>query len=111
MDRQARAEVERLAARPGEAERALEMALLTDRIPQRGGQIGRVDDGQVGLGRQPTPVHVQLAWAVAALAPDGVALEDRRLVAVQRPGHRAELVGVAEQAVGLDRALEVRAAW
>ena len=37
VDRQARAEVERLAARPGEAERALEMALLTDRIPQRGG--------------------------------------------------------------------------
>ena len=35
VKRQARAEVERLAARPGEAERALEMALLTDRIPQR----------------------------------------------------------------------------
>ena len=33
VDRQARAVVERLAARAGEAERALEMALLTDRIP------------------------------------------------------------------------------
>ena len=33
VERQARAVVEKLAARPGEAERALEMALLTDRIP------------------------------------------------------------------------------
>ena len=71
--------------------------------------MSRIDDGQVGLGRQPTPLHVQLAGAVAALTPDGVALEDWRLVAVQRPGYRVELVGVAEQAVGLDRALEVRA--
>ena len=69
--------------------------------------MSRVDDGQVRLGRQPSTLHVQLAWAVAALTPDGVALEDWRLVAVQRPGHCAELVGVAEQAVGLDRALEV----
>ena len=89
VQRQARAEVEKLTARPGEAERALEMALLTDRFPQCGGQIGRVDDRQVGLGRRPTPLHVQLAGAVAALAADGVALEDRRLVAVQRPGHGA----------------------
>ncbi len=51
---------------------------------------------------------MQRARAVAALTPDGVALENRRLVAVQRPGHGAQLVGVAEQALGLDDALEVR---
>ena len=34
---QARAEIEEVTARPGEAEQALQMALLADRIPQRGG--------------------------------------------------------------------------
>ena len=52
---------------------------------------------------------MQLAWAVAAFTPDGIALlEDWRLVAVQCAGDRAEMVGMTEQAVGLDRALEVR---
>ena len=37
------------------------------------------------------------AWAVATLTSDGVALEDRRLVAIKRPGHGSELVGVAGQ--------------
>ena len=37
VQRQAWAEVERLAARPGEAERALKVALLTDRFSQCGG--------------------------------------------------------------------------
>ena len=37
VDRQARAVIGKFAASAGEAERALEMALLTDRIPERGG--------------------------------------------------------------------------
>ena len=36
VKRQTRSEVEEFMAGPGEAEPALEMALLTDRIPQRG---------------------------------------------------------------------------
>ena len=51
---------------------------------------------------------MQLTRPVAAFTPDGVALlKDWRLVPVQRTGDWAEMVGMTEQAVGLDRALEV----
>src|SRR5438105_4872676 len=51
VQREARAEVEGVMARPRESEPALEMALLTDRLTKRGGETGRVDDRQVGPGR------------------------------------------------------------
>ena len=108
VKRQTRSEVEELMAGPGEPEPALEMALLTDRLPQRGSEAGRIHDRQVGPGRTSPPIRVQRAWTVTALASDGVAFEDGRLVTVQGPGRGTDLVRVAEQALALDGALEVR---
>src|SRR5262249_29756925 len=103
-----RAVIERPTAHPRYAVRTLEVALLADGLPQRGGQVGRVDDRRVGPGRNLRPIRVERPRSVAALATDGVAFEDRCLVAVQCPGYGAEPVGVAGQALRVDRALEVR---
>ena len=64
--------------------------------------MSRVDNGEVGLGGPPATLHVSLAWSVAALTADRMSLKDRRLVAIQRPGYRVELIGVTEKASGLD---------
>ncbi len=108
MNRQAWAVVQRLSPRTSEADRSLKMTLFTDRIPQRRGQSGRVDDGQVEFARLDGTLQMKLTRTVATLTADGVSLENWRLVTIQRSGYRMELVGMAIQAVGLDRPLEVR---
>src|SRR5262249_32220693 len=89
---------------------ALEVALLADRLAQGVLQPGGVDDGVVAprdlLARLPA-ADVQLAGAVAALAADGVAVEDRLPVAVERVRDVVRVVAVAEQAAGRDGAAEV----
>ena len=86
------------------------MTLLTDGLAQAVLQLPRVDDrvvragGHVGLAM---PSHMQLAGAVAALAADAVALEDRLAVVVDRVGHVIHAVGVAEQTVRSDGPIEV----
>ena len=67
----------------------------------------RIDDRHVLPVDDLLPTRVQLTRAMTALATDGMPPEDRLLVPVDRQVDRLHAVGVAEQALGLDRALEV----
>src|SRR5262249_3871078 len=84
VQRQPRPVVEGVPAAPLDAEVALKVALLADGVAQGRLQLPRVDDGLCCRG-EPFAValpHVQFARAMAALAADGEAAEDRRLIVV-----------------------------
>src|SRR5262249_29585440 len=91
-----------------DARLALQMALFAHRLAQRGSEELRIDDGVVDALGIPAGVFlVQISGAVAALAADGVAAEDRLLVAIDGALHRLGLVAVTEQARRLYPAIEV----
>jgi hypothetical protein len=92
---------------PQDASLTVEVALLTDRVPERGLQVRGIDDGHVPAAGRRGKRHVQLARPVAPLAADGMALEDRRPIAVDRARDRIDPVRVAVQASRHDRAVEV----
>ena len=86
VDRQARRYSR--SSRPArvEAKRTLKMALLTDRIPQSQEPIGRIDDVQMRARSSTHRESRAFAWAMATLTTDGMAVENRHLVPVQRSG-------------------------
>ena len=86
---------------------AQEMALFADCPAQRGFEMSRVDDGQVAALDHLLPSHMELAWPVAPFAADRVASEDGFPVSVDRQVDRFHAVGMTEQALGLDRPLEM----
>src|SRR5439155_3751416 len=78
------------------------------RLPQGRGQVPRVNDRLVHAARVlPPAADVKLAWAVAPLAADRHLPERRVAVAVDGVLDRVGLLGVAEQAPGLDPPGEV----
>jgi hypothetical protein len=99
--RQAGAEVVLAAAAAQDAGGADQVTLLADGVAQRRLQAAGVDDGAVPL-LLLAAGDVQRPRAVAALAADGVPLEDRFRVAIQRALDVVGAVGVTEQAVGQD---------
>ena len=84
-----------------------QVALRTDVIPERGRQIGRIDDRHVLAVDHRGTCDVKFAGPVTAFTADCVTLEDRRSILVDRACHRLDPVRVAEQAIGLDRPVEV----
>ena len=96
------------AVDPLDALVADQVALLADGVPKRGLQTRGVDDRHVPAADELGMRDMELAGPVAALAADRVALEDRRPIPVERAAdHRLDPVGVAEQACGLDRSVEM----
>ena len=83
-----------------DAPMAHQVALLADRISERGLQLGGVDDRHVPAIDDGRDCDVELAGPVAALAADRVALEDRWPITVDRARHRLDPVRVAVQAEG-----------
>ena len=82
------------------------MALLAHRLAQRRLQDGRVDDGVVEVvhGVRHGILDVALARAVAALAADAFALDQRLLVAVDAPRDgRVRLAWQNRQSAGTGR--------
>ena len=104
--RQTGSVVLQVAAVPLDPLLAQQVALFADVVAQQRRQVARVDDARPGPGDVQRLADVQLAGAVAALAADRMPPEDRRLVAVLRPRHVRDPVGVAIQALGGDRPLE-----
>ena len=94
-------------AHPHDPRIAGQVALRTDVIAERGRQIGRIDDRHVLAVDQRGTRDVELAGPVAAFTADCVTLEDRRSISVDRACHGLDPVRVAEQAIGLDRPVEV----
>ncbi|HEX3448986.1 MAG TPA: hypothetical protein VHS97_12070 [Isosphaeraceae bacterium] len=84
-----------------------QVALRTDVIPERGLQIGRIDDRHVLAVDHRGTGDVQFAWPMTALTADGVTLEDWQSILVSWACHRLDPVRMAEQAIGLDRPVEV----
>src|SRR5262245_24796247 len=79
------------------------MALLADGVAQRRLQPGGIHDAELGLS---LAGHVQFAWAVAALAANRVFPRQRLVIVVYRVRHGAGVVGMAIQALHLNRAIE-----
>jgi hypothetical protein len=100
--------VERLVAGALDPVVAQEVTLFADGLAQDGLEVLRVDDGQVTALYDVLPPGVQPAGPVAPLAADGTAApEDGLLVPVGRHPHRLDAVGVAEEALGHDRPVEM----
>src|SRR5262249_51465435 len=98
--RQGRAVVEQVAPAAPDAYLALQMALSADIVAQDRGQSRRVDNGVISaVDGAPARAggDVELPGAVAALAADAVAAEQRCAVAVDAVGLRLDGVAVTEQ--------------
>ena len=86
------------------------MALITNVIPQVGGQMNRIDDRVIRtscFASRPVMFDMQLSRAMATLAADAVPREDRLPVSVQRVLLRGDEIRVAIEAVRCDRSIEV----
>jgi hypothetical protein len=83
------------------------MALLTDRFALRRFQGGRVNNRYILTVDGNRSSNVEFTWAMAALAPDGVASEDGWLIPVECTACSFYLIGVAEQTACLHRSVEV----
>jgi hypothetical protein len=74
----------------------VQVALLANGVTERRLKRAGIHDRQVpAVDHFGTP-HVKLTRAMTPLAADGVALEDRRPIAVNRALHRHGTIGVAE---------------
>ena len=69
-----------------------------------------IDDGEIATIDGLLPAGMQLARAVTALAANGMALEDRLAVPVDRELDRESAIGMTEETLGLDRPIEVQVA-
>jgi hypothetical protein len=87
--------------------RAQEVALAAEVHPQCGLEMLGIDDRRVVAVDQFRSARVELPGAVAPLATDRVALEDRLPVSIRRPLNRLDAVGMTEEAPRLDRPVEV----
>jgi hypothetical protein len=105
---QTRPEVLIAAAGSQDTSLAVQVALLTNRISERRLKRGRIYDGQVPAVDRFGTRDVEFARAMASFAADGVALEDRWPIPVDRPVYGLGAIRVAEQARGHDRPVEVR---
>ena len=75
-----------------------QVTLLADRIPHGGLEGAWVDDREVSAVDHRRPPDVKLAWAVAPLATNRKAPEDRWLIPIDRTSHFLDTISVAEQA-------------
>ena len=95
------------AARPQNPVHARQVALRADVIPQRGHQVGGIDDRHVLAVDELGTCDVQFTGSVTTFTADGVTLEDRRSILVHLACQGLDPVRVAVQATGLDRPVEV----
>src|SRR5207249_2065827 len=86
----------------------LQVALLADRLTERGWQPGRVHDVRQVVTDWLGLSHMELPRAVASLAADGLSPEDRLPVPVLGPFHVIELVRMTEKASRFDEPLEMK---
>ena len=105
---QARAIIEGIAAQAVDALIADQVALLADVPAEDRVEVPWVDDRQVTAARELLVPRVELAGPVAALAADRIAPEDRLLVTIRGEGDGLDAVGMTEQAIGIDRPVEMR---
>jgi hypothetical protein len=83
--------------------------LFADGITQDGFQMPGIDDIEIATLNHLRLTSVQLAWPMAALAPDGKTTpSDGLLVQVRRKTDWLDLVGVAEETLGNDGSIKMR---
>jgi hypothetical protein len=83
-----------------------QVALLADVLAQRGLKFARIDYRRLRLTVRDRLQNVAFTRSMAPLATDGMAPKHGWTVAVFGSGHVFHLVGMAEQALAIDRALE-----
>src|SRR5262249_29702571 len=106
LERQTRPKIERLTSPSENALFADQVTLLADGLAQSRRQPGRVHDRVIRALVRVSPFlffNVQLPRPVTTLATDGVAVENRFLIMVQRVLNGAGMIAMAKQAVSRNR--------
>ena len=94
-------------AHPHDPRIAGKMALRTDVITERGRQIGGIDDRHVLAAGHLGTGDMKFAGPVTSFTADRMTLEDRHSILVDRACNGRDPIRMAEQAIGLDRPVEV----
>jgi hypothetical protein len=84
------------------------VALLADRASEFWFQMPRIDDRKVNSSLDLLAPNVQFTGAVAPLATDCLATEDRLLIPIDRVFDRQGAVRMTIKTAWLDRAIEVK---